>query len=66
MDVSFANDGFYTEENINTPILVEGVPVGIITNVDDKLVYGIIWDRYLSRRIFANSRKLCDVSIEVK
>lgn len=66
MDMSFANDGFYTEENINTPILVDGVPVGIITNVDDKLVYGVIWDRYLSRRIFADSRELCDISIEVK
>lgn len=66
MDISFSNDGFYTEENINTPILIEGVPVGAITNVDAKLVYGVIWDRYLSRRIFADTRKLCDVSIEVK
>ena len=66
MDIAYKNDGFYSKENINTPILIEGVVVGSITDVDDDFVYGVIWDKYLSRRIFADNKKLCDVSINIQ
>lgn len=66
MDISYNNDGFYTKEHIDTPILIEGVVVGTITDVSNELVYGTIWDRYLSRRVYADSKKLCDVVISVK
>jgi hypothetical protein len=63
---AYKNDGFYTKEHIDTPILIDGVCAGVVTDVDKEYVYGTIWDKYVSKRIFADSGKLCDIVIEVK
>lgn len=66
MEILYNNDGFYTKEHINMPIVIEGVCAGLITDVDKDHVHGVIWDKFVSRRVYADSGKLCDLSINIK
>ena len=43
----FDNTG-YDEQLVNTPILKDDVPIGIITEVTPDKVIGFIWERYLA------------------
>ena len=46
-NIMFDNNLNYDESVINAPILRDGKPIGIITNITDKTVYGLIWGRYM-------------------
>ena len=63
LHIIFRNDGNYSKDAINAPIMIEGVAVGAITDVNDEFVFGTIWSKYVSRRIFADSGKICDIVI---
>ena len=45
--VIFDNTG-YDERLVNTPILKDDVPIGVITEVTPDKVIGFIWERYLA------------------
>ena len=47
IQVIFDNTG-YDEQLVNTPILKDDVPIGVITEVTSDKVIGFIWERYLA------------------
>lgn len=51
LGIHFDNVFGYDESLINTPILKDNKPIGIITNVTPEKVEGFIWSRYVN--IFA-------------
>ena len=52
INISFTNDGTYTDECINMPIIVNDTTViGIINSVSDTIVSGIVWDRYIQKEV---------------
>ena len=46
IQVVFDNTG-YDEQLVNTPILKDDVPIGVITEVTPDKVIGFIWEKYL-------------------
>lgn len=51
LGIHFDNVFGYDESLINAPILQNGRPIGVITNVTHEKVEGFIWDRYM--KLFA-------------
>ena len=47
MRISFENRFNYNENMIGTPIIKDDIPVGYITEVSEKEVTGLIWDKYM-------------------
>ena len=47
IQVIFDNTG-YDEQLVNTPILKDDAPIGVITEVTSDKVIGFIWERYLA------------------
>ena len=47
IQVVFDNTG-YDKQLVNTPILRDDVPIGVITEVTPDKVIGFIWERYLA------------------
>lgn len=47
IEIRFKNDGCI-ENIINMPIIFEDKPIGVITNVTEDWIDGLIWTRYLT------------------
>lgn len=47
MKISFKNIFGYDGFIIGTPIIKDGVPVGYITDVNEKDITGLIWEKYM-------------------
>lgn len=45
--IAFKNDGQFKTEDEGIPILVGECPIGAITKIDNKLVEGYIFNRYM-------------------
>ena len=47
MKAIFENIYGVTEESINAPFIVDGVPMGIITEANEQTFTILIWDRFI-------------------
>lgn len=47
MKISFENRFNYNENMIGTPIIKDNIPVGYISDVNEKEITGFIWDKYM-------------------
>ena len=47
MKAIFENLYGVTEESINPPFIVQGIPMGIITESNEKTFSVLIWDRFI-------------------
>jgi len=45
MKISFRNDSQYNKDIIGLPIIKDNSPVGVIIDVDDREVKGVVWNR---------------------
>lgn len=59
LSIVFDNTMGLTTDNVNMPIKKNNSVVGVITSVNEKSVYGLIWDKSIS---FVES----DCSFEIK
>lgn len=49
MVVYFDNDGTYKKDAINKPVLVNDIPIGFISEVNDERVTCYLFDRYVGK-----------------
>lgn len=49
MVVYFDNDGSYSQDAVNIPVLVNGKPIGFVSEVNQERVTCYLWDRFVSR-----------------
>ena len=47
MEVYFKNDGSYGESAVNIPVIVNNMPVGFVSEVNEEYVICCLWDRYI-------------------
>lgn len=47
MRVYFANDGSYDKSAVNIPVIVNNMPVGFVSEVNEGCVTCYLWDRYI-------------------
>lgn len=47
MKATFENLYGMTSESINAPFVVQGVPMGVIENVNEQTFSVLIWDRFI-------------------
>jgi len=59
LSIVFDNTMGLTADNVNLPIKKNGAVIGVVTFVNEKSVYGLIWDKSIS---FVES----DYSFEIK
>lgn len=59
LSIVFDNTMGLTADNVNMPIKKDGAVIGVVTFINDKSVYGLIWDKSIS---FVES----DCSFEIK
>ena len=50
MVVYFNNDGSYGQSAINIPVLVNGKPIGFVSEVNKEHVTCYLWDRFIDRK----------------
>ena len=48
INISFKNYLGYDANLINAPITKDGICIGVITNITNDEIYGIVWERYVS------------------
>ena len=51
MEVSFKNDGAYNESAVNSPVLVNNTPIGVICVVDADTVTCEIFDLFVGKEV---------------
>lgn len=68
LNVSWRNDGQYTESCIKAPILdnERSCPIGFITDVNESFVSGVIWDKYIAYVLRKDFTSHISVEIEKK
>ena len=49
MKAYFNNDGTYTQDAKNAPILVDNIPIGFISEVNQEQVTCYLWDRFVRK-----------------
>lgn len=52
MIVYFNNDGSYGQGAVNIPVLVNGKPIGFVSEVTEERVTCYIWDRFVSTELY--------------
>lgn len=62
-NISWRNDGHYTKEHINFPIIKDNMPVGVIISIDENYVNGVIWNDKLPLNEFYKNRN--NISVEI-
>lgn len=48
MKIELENIFGINEDQINIPFIVEDVPVGVVTDVTDKMITVLLWDRFVT------------------
>lgn len=48
LSIVFDNTMGLTADNVNMPIKKDGVVIGVITFINDKSIYGLIWDKSIT------------------
>ena len=67
MVVYFNNDGSYGKSAINIPVLVNGNPIGFVSEIDEERVACYLWDRFIDRKQIGVSmygeQDICSIEI---
>lgn len=71
MIVYFDNDGSYGQGAVNIPVLVNGRPIGLVSEVNQERVTCYLWDRFVDREQFSfnattTEQDIRAISIEVE
>lgn len=52
MEVYFNNDGSYGQGAVNIPVLVNGKPIGFVSEVTEERVTCYLWDRFICTELY--------------
>ena len=52
MTVYFNNDGSYGQGAVNIPVLVNGKPIGFVSEVTKERVTCYLWDRFICTELY--------------
>ena len=52
MEVYFKNDGSYGQNAVRIPVLVNGKPIGFVSEVTEGLVTCYLWDRFVDTELY--------------
>lgn len=68
MKIYFDNDGSYDQGAINTPILVNGKPIGFISGVTEEYVTCYLFDMFIDIKmkfadVIKKEKKICSIAI---
>ena len=70
MIVYFNNDGSYGQGAVNIPVLVNGKPIGFVSEVTEERVSCYLWNRFVSEEIvginvLSEEQNIRSISIEI-
>ena len=51
MVVYFDNNGLYGQNAVNIPVVVNGKPIGFVSEVNQERVTCYLWDRFVSEEV---------------
>ena len=67
MKVYFNNDGSYGQNAVHIPVVVNGKPIGFVSEVNQEHVTCILWDRFVDRKQIGVSmygeQDICSIEI---
>ena len=52
MEVYFKNDGSYGQNAVLIPVLINGKPIGFVSEVNEDKVTCHLWDRFISTELY--------------
>lgn len=67
MKVHFDNDGSYGQNAVHIPVVVNGKPIGFVSEVNQEHVTCILWDKFIDRKQIGVSmcreQDICSIEI---
>lgn len=70
MIVYFDNDGSYGQGAVKIPVLVDGKPIGFVSEVTEERVTCYLWDRFIQKEqfvfnAFSKEQDIRSISVEL-